>query len=387
MKIGVEASCLGRRQRTGVDYYTYCLLQAMIKQAPQHQFELEYFRFLTKPPVSLGLEAPNVRQHRVSLIPGKLYSALFKYAWAPPIDLLSGARGQVYLFPNFARWHLFFTRKSIVVIHDLAYHHAPEYVPERLRAYLEKYVPKALAQANHILAVSEFTKRDLIKTYSVAPERISVASNAVDHDFFYPRKADEVLTAQAKYGIEGSYIMFHGTIEPRKNLKGVMEAYRRLPAQLQRQYALVLTGGKGWLDDDIHQQIEDLKHQGAKVIQTGYVDQADLPALYTGASVFVWPSFYEGFGLPIIEAMACGTPTITSNVSSLPEAAGDAGMLVDPHDSDSIAKAMEQVLTSPAEARRMTEAGLKHVKKFNWEDSARAALQAIEQVAFRPNAQ
>ncbi len=252
MKIGVEASCLGRKQRTGVDHYTFFLLQAMIKLAPQHQFELEYFRFLTKPPVSLGLEAPNVRQHRVSLIPGKLYSVLFKYLWAPPIDLLSGARGSVYLFPNFARWRLLFTRKSVVVIHDLAFHHAPEYVPQRLRDYLEKYVPKALEKANHVLAVSETTKQDLIKTYGIPAERITVASNAVDHTFFYPREAAESKIAAQKYGVDGPYIMFHGTIEPRKNLKGVMEAYRQLPAKLQQRYSLVLSGGKGWLDDDIH---------------------------------------------------------------------------------------------------------------------------------------
>lgn len=381
MKIGVEASCLGRKQRTGVDHYTYFLLRAMIRQAPQHQFELEYFRFITKPPVSLGLEAPNVRQHRVSLIPGKIYSALFKYMWAPPIDLLSGARGQVYLFPNFARWHLMFTRKSVVVIHDLAYHHAPEYVPERLRDYLAKYVPKALTQANHILAVSEATRQDIIDTYGINPEKVTVASNAVDHDFFYRRNEAEVEKVLPKYGIEGSYIMFHGTIEPRKNLRGVMEAYRQLPDKLKRHYSLVLSGGKGWLDEDIHTQIADLQAQGARVVRTGYVDQADLPALYSGASAFLYPAFYEGFGLPIIEAMACGTPTITSNLSAMPEAAGDAGILIDPHDSTDIARAIESILTSPPTAKRMREAGLKQAAKFNWDDSARAALAAIEKVA------
>ena len=381
MKIGVEASCLGRKQRTGVDHYTFFLLQAMIKLAPQHQFELEYFRFLTKPPVSLGLEAPNVRQHRVSLIPGKLYSVLFKYLWAPPIDLLSGARGSVYLFPNFARWRLLFTRKSVVVIHDLAFHHAPEYVPQRLRDYLEKYVPKALEKANHVLAVSETTKQDLIKTYGIPAERITVASNAVDHTFFYPREAAESKIAAQKYGVDGPYIMFHGTIEPRKNLKGVMEAYRQLPAKLQQRYSLVLSGGKGWLDDDIHQQIEELKSKGAQVVQTGYIDQADLPALYSGASVFLYPAFYEGFGLPIIEAMACGTPTITSNVSAMPEAGGDAGILINPHDSADIARAIAKVLESPAQSQQMRAAGLQHVKQFTWEDSARAALKAIELVA------
>jgi glycosyltransferase involved in cell wall biosynthesis len=381
MKIGVEASCLARKARTGVDVYSYNLLINMIKRAPEDFFELAYFQFVTKPDIDLGVHAPNVRQRRVTLIPGRGYSALFKYAWAPPIDLLSGARGDVYLFPNFGRWGLAFTDKSVVVIHDLAYLNAPEYVPERLRKYLNKYVPLALKQASAIIAVSETTKRDIVKSYGYPSAKITVASNAVDHDEYKPASDDAIEAVRAEYGITKPYIHFHGTIEPRKNVQGVVNAYAQLPEEVRQKYALVLSGGKGWLDDEIHDRIRQLQEAGETIIQTGYLKQAHLPALYSGASVFVYPSFYEGLGLPVIEAMACGAPVITSNVSSLPEAAGDAGLLVDPTSIDDLSAAMEKVLVKPGVAEGMRRRGFLHARKFNWADSAAAALKLMHRVA------
>jgi len=338
---------------------------------------IAYFRFFTKPSVNLGFNTSNIHQYRVWSIPGKLYGILFKYFIAPPIDVLSGARGDVYLFPNFARWPLFFRSRSIVVIHDLAYLNAPQYVPPRLRAYLNKFVPRAISNSQMVLAVSETTKQDLITSYGIDPAKIMVASNAVDHSIFYPRKKSDIHGAKQDYGIEGKYIMFTGTIEPRKNIQGVLRAYQALPDKMRNEYSLVLTGGKGWMDGEITDLITSLRQTGTKVIQTGYVALKDLPALYSGASIFVYPSFYEGFGLPVIEAMACGVPVITSNISSLPEAAGGAGILVDPTNDQAIADAIEIVLADPKRAAAMSAKGIKHSKKFDWAISAAHALEAI----------
>src|SRR5262249_39725898 len=161
----------------------------------------------------------------------------------------------------------------------------------------------------------------------------------LDHDFFYPRPMAEIDTVKRKYAITKPYILYTGTLEPRKNIKGILDAYNALPPQVRATYSMVLAGGRGWLDQEIRAQLADLQH--LDLLTPGYVPDEDLPALYSGASLFVYPSFYEGFGMPPLEAMACNTPVIAADNSSLPEVVGDAGILVNANDAASLAHHIE----------------------------------------------
>jgi glycosyltransferase involved in cell wall biosynthesis len=183
----------------------------------------------------------------------------------------------------------------------------------------------------------------------------------------------------ARHGIAKPYILFTSTIEPRKNILGLLEAYAALPQELRTSHGLVLVGGKGWLDSQIHRRLGELRHLDIRL--TGYVEDRDLPALYSGASVFVYPSFYEGFGMPPLEAMACGVPVVTSRNSSLPEVVGDAGILIDPGDPAAITQAICEVLGSPARAADLSRRGLERSRAFRWDESARRLAAVFEEAA------
>jgi len=212
---------------------------------------------------------------------------------------------------------------------------------------------------------------------------------------FQPVRDEEAIEAvKARYGIAGDYVLFVGTLQPRKNLIRLIEAFspstrlrraqssrsgRRLsnPQSPISNLQLVIAGKKGWLYEEIFQQVEELELEG-KVVFTGYVVAGDLPALLSGAGLFVFPSLYEGFGLPVLEAMACGTPVICSNASSLPEVAGDAALLVDPLDVEGLAAAMERVLGDEALRAELIERGFERARKFSWERCARETLDVLE---------
>lgn len=380
MKIGIEASALARKERTGVDSYTYEIIKSMAQLARDNEFVLPYLFFFTKPQPDLGFsQLTNVSTRRIGFMPGKIYNGLFRYLLAPPFDFLGMAPADVYLFPNFVRWPLLFTRKSAVIVYDLSFIQSSSTSAGRLRGYLTKFVPKAINKAQIVITISKNSKKEIIEAYGTNPDKIIVATPAADREFFYPRDRNESKEILAKYGLsDKSYILFTGTIEPRKNLIGLLNAYEQMDVELSKKFPLVLSGGKGWLDEEIHEAIERLRHNGLEIIQTGYLPYKELPIIYSRASVFVFPSLYEGFGMPPLEAMACGTPVITSNNSSLPEVIGDAGIMVDAKNYGDLSHAMTKVLTNTDFADKMVRLGIQQAKKFSWEKSGRIVLEALE---------
>ena len=363
MRIGVEASAIARSEKTGVPYYSYHIIRATTRLMPKDTFELAYIGF-GKKKVSTGFDESNVADRRISFLPSKIYDGLFRYLVAPPFDLLANVRSDVFIFPNFVRWPLLWARKSIVVVYDLSYLNASDHSQSRHRSFLTKWVPISIRKSDHVVVISENTKKEVMEAYATNEADITVIYPAVDHDFFRPSTA-QVAGVQKKYGITKPYILSLCTIEPRKNLVGLLNAYSQLPADIKESHTLVLAGGKGWLDGEISVKYEEISRD-YDVVMTGYVDEADLPALYSGAKVFAYPSFYEGFGMPPLEAMACGTPVITSNNSSLPEVVGDAGIMVDAHDTAALADAIAKVVTDPELAKKMRAAGIERAKRFDW---------------------
>jgi glycosyltransferase involved in cell wall biosynthesis len=232
-------------------------------------------------------------------------------------------------------------------------------------------VPRSIQRADRILADSESTRRDVLEVYKVPPEKVFVLYSGVDDQFF--PVTDPILTRRTldHYGLGGlPYILSVGTIQPRKNYDRLVEAVQRLH---QPDLHLVIAGGKGWLDSPLYARVKELGMK-ERVHFLGYVPDQDLPVLYSSARIFAFPSLYEGFGLPPLEAMACGAPVVCSNRSSLPEVVGDAGVLVDPYDVDEIAKGLQSALEDERLRNTLINKGQLRVQKFSWVSAARQLL-------------
>ena len=270
----------------------------------------------------------------------------------------------------------------VASIHDLAFEHLPRTFKRRSSMQLRLTVRHTARRAAHIITLSEYSRRDIMETYGIAPERITVTPAAAPDSFGPVTDPEELARVRDIYGIEGDYILSLGSIQPRKNLSRLIAAYSSLrhaqPGAKLPQ--LVLAGKCAWLYDETLQTIRDLE-VGSSVILTGYVPQAHLPALYSGALCFVYPSYFEGFGLPPLEAMKCGTAVIVGNRTSLPEVVGDAGVLVDPFNVGEIASAIERVIGDPGLRSQLRARGLEQAKLFNWRETARQTLAVYQQAS------
>ena len=255
--------------------------------------------------------------------------------------------------------------RSLLTVHDLSFVRVPEAASPNLKAYLDAVVPRSIRRADRILADSQATKDDIVSLYSTPPEKITVLLSGVDARF--KRTSDPAV--RKKYHIpERPYILSVGTVQPRKNYARLIRALAILRAR-GFDVGLVIVGGKGWLEDPIHEAIS-AAGMGDYVHFTGFADDADLPALYSEAICTAIPSLYEGFGIPVLESMACGTPVVTSNVSSLPEVAGDAALTADPTDLDALVEALARLIDDSALRADLIERGYQRAAAFTWDASA-----------------
>ena len=271
----------------------------------------------------------------------------------------------------------------VATIHDLSFEHLPETFKRRSRAQLRLTVRRTAQKAAQILTLSEFSRRDIIETYGVDPGSVFVTPPAAAPHFAPVTNETELRRIRTNYGIRGDYILALGSIQPRKNLVRLINAYGRLgrvrtKGQLPQ---LVLAGKRGWLEAATIRAAEQSEARG-DILFIGYVPDSDLPALYSGALCFVYPSYFEGFGLPVLEAMQCGTPVIAGNRTSLPEAAGDAGVLFDPFDESAIANALTQVIENPNYRGQLRVKGLERAAAFSWRTTAKMTLEAYERAAL-----
>ena len=260
---------------------------------------------------------------------------------------------------------------TVLTVHDLIFRRYPAHHKRLNRWYLNATMPLFCRRAGHIIAVSEQSKRDVIESYGIPPEKITVIYEAADPRFC-PQPAETVAAVRTRYSLPDRYLLFVGTIEPRKNLGRVLTAFERLHAEGLTD-ALVIVGKRGWLYDDFFARLEGSPAKQA-VIFPGFVPDADLPVVYAGAQTLAFPSEFEGFGLPVLEAMACGVPVVCSKTSSLPEVTGDAALLVDPLNVDALTEALRRVLSEPSLAADLRARGLARAARFSW---ARAAQETL----------
>jgi glycosyltransferase involved in cell wall biosynthesis len=362
------------RQGAGIGRYTRGLVEGLARIDSANLYTL--FSAGDRP--SAGDWPANFRL-RTSPIPHRWLTVGWHRLRLPfPVELLAGAC-DLYHSPDFTLPPLRRAR-GLVTIHDLSFLRVPECADPRLRAFLERAVPAAVVRAHRILADSENTRTDLIEILGVDPDRISVVTPAVEPRFRREDAAVRLENVRARYRLPERFILGLGTLEPRKNFTGLIAAFSRLAGETGLPHALVIGGQPGWLYDGIYRQAEREDVAG-RVLFPGFIADEDLPALYSLAEVFVFPSLYEGFGIPVLEAMACGTPVVTSNNSSLPEASGSAALMVDATDSAGLAGAIAKVLNDAELRRRMIAAGNEQASRFTWQRSAQALLKAYERAA------
>ncbi len=363
-RIGIDAR-LTYYTQGGIAQYTQHLIRALAALEPAHEFLILHSRKDTRnlaiTPDQRRIRCWTPAHHRferlalaVEIAPLRLH-LLHSPDFIPPLD---------------GRY------RSVITVHDLAFLRYPQFLTAASRRYYNNQIAAAVARADAIIAVSEATRADLLDLLNVPPQKITVIAEAAGEQF-HPIPPEEVKRLRAKRSLPTGYILFVGTIEPRKNINGLLHAYAHLRTILPDAPPLVVVGKRGWLDEEVFTLCKDLALE-QWVIWYGSADPADLPALYSGAAVFCLPSFYEGFGLPSLEAMACGTPVIVSNCSSLPEVVGEAGLLVNPHDASEIAEALRRVLTDSDLAAEMRQRGLQRAAMFSWAETARQTLALYE---------
>lgn len=359
MRLAIDASRTTVQRVTGTERYAIRLLQALIALDSGHDIAL-YFR--AAPPPGLFPDHPRVTQ-RVLPFPRAWTHARFAAA-------LYHDRPDVTFVPAHTL-PLRFPGPGAVTVHDLGYRRFPDAHPARQRAYLDLTTRHSARRAAVVLADSAATAADLTHFYGTPPAKIRVVYPGVDAP-----PVGDVAAVRARYGLPERYFLFLGTLQPRKNIAVIVQSYQRWRSAHPADPAgLVLAGAKGWLYDDTWAA-------GLPgVTLTGYVDDADRGALYAGALALVFPSLYEGFGFPVIEAMHCGAPVIASNTSSLPELVGDAGLLVDPLDVNAIAAKLARLAASPELRADLAAKGRVRAAQFTWERAADRALRALEAAA------
>lgn len=310
-----------------------------------------------------------------SSIPPIWFARLWHRARVPiPVEAITG-KVTLYHATDFVLPPTLPQTRTLLTVHDLSFVRVPDAASPNLKAYLDAVVPHSVRRADHILADSAATKNDLIELYDTPPEKITVLLSGVDARFKRVEDEAQRQVVREKYQLSARpFILSVGTVQPRKNYGRLIQALARLRVQ-GHDLDLVIVGGRGWLEDPIYETIRTTGMQD-HVHFTGFADDTDLPALYSEAVCVAVPSLYEGFGIPVLEGMACGTPVITSDVSSLPEVAGDAALTVTPTDLDALTGALERVLTDTSLQAELIQRGLERVQQFTWERSAEQ-LQGI----------
>lgn len=291
---------------------------------------------------------------------------------------LRGQGDAIYHSPNFFLPP--FAGRTVTTVHDLSHHIYPEFHPPARIDYMRRMLPSSLARASHVITVSESARQDLITYFGHPPERITAIPLGAN-PAFRPHSAAELAPVLARLGLQAQgYGLYVGTIEPRKNLDRLLDAYENLPAPLRARYPLVMAGSPGWRSEHTHERMARAASAGW-LHYLRYVSQADLPALYAGARLFAYPSLYEGFGLPVLEAMACGIPVVTSHTSSLPEVVGNAALQIDPHDVPALSAALAQGLQDDAWRTQAQSMGLQRASQFTWARCVDRTMQVYAQLA------
>ncbi len=360
--------------RTGIQEYTEQILSHLIPLAPEHQFKLFFSSFRQLPPDLPWMHADNVEVKHFQIPNNILFFA--GSVWGYPLldDMVGGA--DVFFSPHFFLAPLSHQCRRVTTFHDLSFLRFPEFFTRRKQWWHTVQMdPAGQARfSDKVIAVSESTKQDLVDFYHIDPANIQVVHLG---NTMTPPSEDSLEAFKKKRQLSDRFILFLGTIEPRKNLSGMIRAFNIMKERSGfEDVELIIAGKKGWQFEDV---LEDIKSSpfAPAIRYLGHIPDSERSLYYKASTVFVYPSFFEGFGSPVLEAMACGTPVITSPNSSLAEVAGDAALMIDPYNISDLAEAMRIVLSDPEIQKRYSEKALVQAVKFSWDTAARETLDIL----------
>jgi glycosyltransferase involved in cell wall biosynthesis len=368
----------GVRQQAGVGRFVRGLVGALIELDQANNYSLLYTAPDRGQPKPALPRAANVASRPFVISERWLNLLWYRLGIPLPIELVGGS-ADLFYFPDFALPPVRRGR-TVITIHDLSFLLVPDCAEDGLRAHLERVVPASVRGADYITADSENTRNELTTLLDAAPGRVKVVYGGVDARFRPVEDRGALERVRRKYGLHFPFVLYVGTIEPRKNLGRLLRAFTVLRSRKGIAHRLVVAGGLGWLYQGVLRELDELAAEH-EVVFLGRIIDEDLPALYSLSDVFVFPSLYEGFGLPPLEAMACGRPVICSNTSSLPEVVGDAGVLVSPFDVDGLADAIGELIADPDRREHLGQLGQARSREFSWNASARRLLDVFHGLA------
>ena len=400
MRIGIDCRTIlnpGYGENAGVGHYTYFLVSNLLKIDKKNQYILFFDNLLSKNAAESMIAGSS--NAAIKFFPFHRYKHYLPFAFSHILVSAALEKEKLDVFHSPAyTLPLSYKGKSIVTVHDLAIYKHPEWFPSKFligqNFSTKTLVPQSFKKAEKIIAVSEHTKKDLKEIFKIKDDKIKVIYEGVEFRNI-PSKDEAVCGVEdkvcfedirVKYGLGDDYVLFLGTIEPRKNIAALVRAFCSLSLknkEFGKKYQLILAGARGWKNEKIFSEINACKKKpglGGVVKYVGYVPGKEKFSLMKYSTCFVFPSFYEGFGLPVLEAMSLGVPTITSNVSSLPEIAGEAAILVSPTETGEIAGALEKVLTDRDLQSELSKRGIIQAKKFSWKKCAEETLALYEEM-------
>ncbi len=385
MRIGINALFL-QKPNTGMGQHLFHLLEGLDSlDEKDHQYVVLSPRFRR----AYTLQAPQLsdrfREVEVVSALARLGDNVEQVWWEQVGIVRAGTRERIDLLhspywsnPLWAPW------PTVVTVHDVIQFVLPEYAWRKISRVYFGIVSRSARRADAVITVSECSKRDIVTLLGLPPERIHVIGNAVDASLHPVRDAWLLASVRVRYGIAPRFILYFGGFDLRKNVPRLIESYARLPAALRKEYQLVIAGRYMHLGHPLYpdprQTVQRLGLDG-RVVFTGQVREQDKAPLFSAATVFVFPSLYEGFGIPVLEAMACGTPVVTSDSSALPEVVGDAGLLVDPYDTDAISDGIRALLEDQARREDLARRGLERARLFTWHQVAEQTLRVYREIS------
>ncbi len=376
MKIAFDGQPIVKVKKTGIGWCTEQLIEN-IKLEKDVECIIRYFRFKSQKEYINMEDYEGVTLDECKILSYRIYKLLWPVLHLP-YSLFFRSKSDVSVFTNFFIPYGV-EGKKINIVHDMAYLAYPDTVKRDIRVWLHMVLKGSCKRADRIIAVSEFTKREIIKYMGIDSDKIVVIPNGVDFSKFHDMYSnEEILGMRKKYKLDEKYFLYLGTLEPRKNILRLLEGYKIVCDKYGNVIPkLVIAGGKGWFYQSIFEFVKENDLQ-ERVNFIGYVDEPDVAKLMFDAQIFLFPSLYEGFGMPPLEAMACGTPVIVSNAASLPEVVGDAGILVNPCSEREIAEAIEDLWMNPEKREILSAKGKERAKIFSWKKSSKLLKEVCD---------
>jgi glycosyltransferase involved in cell wall biosynthesis len=376
MRIGIDGNEANVRERVGIGQFAFRVLQEFYQGGSGHSFDV----YLKQKPLHLQTMVERKGSWRYRLARPRPFWTQF----ALPLKLYRDRRRLEVFFSPTHYAPRFCPAPAVISVMDLSFLFFARQFRKRDLYQLKLWTAASVRRAAKIVAISESTRADLLREYRLPGEKVVVAHPGYDRERYHEKikkQRSKIEKVKAKYGVKGDYLISVGTLQPRKNHVRLVEAFQRLVSRPESGrsggLSLVVVGKRGWLEGPIFQKVGELGLKG-RVILPGFVPDEDLPYLLAGAEVFCLVSLYEGFGIPVLEAMAVGVPAVISGVSSLPEVGGEAAVYVDPRDADQISRVLADLLAQPRKRRQLSRAGLENVKRFSWSKCAAAILDVLE---------